>query len=313
MPVRRLLLVHAHPDDESITTGATMARYAADGAQVTLVTCTRGEQGEIIPPGLSHLTGGDDGSLGPYREAELAAAMKALGVADHRFLGERAARPQRFVDSGMALDHEGLVIPAPDPPHGAFVAASGDEDAQVEAEAEVLAEVLREVRPQVVVTYEPGGGYGHPDHVRAHVITMRAAEIAAVGGLSGAPAWLVPKLYWIVMPVSLARAALSQMARMPDRPPAWDPDGRLPSMVVPDDQVTTVIDARAHTAAKVAALRAKNASSSVTAICVLCALSNRLFQPIAGVEYFRLVRGSLAPPFDDSGRETDLFAGVSAE
>src|SRR6266496_1505880 len=97
---RRLLLVHAHPDDESIGTGATMARYAAEGAQVTLVTCTLGELGEIIPPSLSFLAEGDQrggGRLGQYRIGELNAACAELGVTDHRFLGG----PGRWRDSGM--------------------------------------------------------------------------------------------------------------------------------------------------------------------------------------------------------------------
>src|SRR6478752_5391726 len=97
LPARRLLLVHAHPDDESINNGATMARYAAEGALVTLVTCTLGEEGEVIPPGLAHLAPDRDGGLGPHRVAELAAAMKELGVTDHRFLGGSG----RFRDSGM--------------------------------------------------------------------------------------------------------------------------------------------------------------------------------------------------------------------
>ncbi len=94
---RRLLLVHAHPDDETIETGATMARYAAEGAHVTLVTCTLGELGEIIPPGLAHLSAEAGGGLGGYRIGELDAACAALGVTDHRFLGGAG----RFRDSGM--------------------------------------------------------------------------------------------------------------------------------------------------------------------------------------------------------------------
>ena len=96
-PARRLLLVHAHPDDESIGTGATMARYAAEGAQVTLVTCTLGELGEIIPPSLAHLAAETEDRLGEYRIGELDAACAELGVTDHRFLGG----PGRWRDSGM--------------------------------------------------------------------------------------------------------------------------------------------------------------------------------------------------------------------
>lgn len=97
LPARRLLLVHAHPDDESINNGATMARYAAEGALVTLVTCTLGEEGEVIPAELAHLAADRDDRLGAHRVGELAAAMKELGVTDHRFLGG----PGRFRDSGM--------------------------------------------------------------------------------------------------------------------------------------------------------------------------------------------------------------------
>ncbi len=298
---RRLLLVHAHPDDETITTGATMARYASQGAQVTLITCTRGEQGEIIPPTLSYLTTGPDGTLGPFRERELAAAMAALGVTDHRFLGAPA---KRFVDSGMALDHEGVVIPAPDPPVGAFAVADA------EAEAELLAEVIRSARPQVVVTYEPGGGYGHPDHVRAHLITMRAAELAAICGPAGETAWRVKKLYWIVMPRSLARESLARVAAQPQLRAGLDPDGRLPSMVVPDAQVTTAIDAQVHRAAKVEALRAHRTQIMVTGDDEYFGLSNGFFQPVLGSEFFHLVRGEPAGPFDHQGRETDIFAGI---
>src|SRR5882757_1289683 len=162
LPDRRLLLVHAHPDDESINNGATMARYAAEGAQVTLVTCTLGEEGEVIPPGLAHLAPDREGGLGPYRIGELAAAMKELGVTDHRFLGG----PGRYRDSGM-MGTEQNRRP------GAFWSADVDEAAGH------LVEVIREVRPQVLVTYDPDGGYGHPDHIQAHRVAMRAAELAA--------------------------------------------------------------------------------------------------------------------------------------
>ncbi|HEY8978265.1 MAG TPA: PIG-L family deacetylase, partial [Streptomyces sp.] len=94
LPSRRLLLVHAHPDDESINNGATMARYAADGVRVTLVTCTLGERGEVIPPELAHLSGP---ALGAHRRQELAEAMRALGVDDVRLLGGAG----RYGDSGM--------------------------------------------------------------------------------------------------------------------------------------------------------------------------------------------------------------------
>ena len=158
---RRLLLVHAHPDDESIYTGATMARYAAEGAQVTLVTCTLGELGEVIPPSLAHLADGDGARLGEYRIGELAAACAALGVTDHRFLGG----PGRWRDSGM------MGTPGNDDPRCFW-------RADVDQAARALLDVIGEVRPQVVVTYDANGAYGHPDHIQAHRVAWRACELA---------------------------------------------------------------------------------------------------------------------------------------
>ncbi|MFD5455340.1 N-acetyl-1-D-myo-inositol-2-amino-2-deoxy-alpha-D-glucopyranoside deacetylase, partial [Streptomyces olivaceus] len=162
LPGRRLLLVHAHPDDESINNGVTMARYAAEGTHVTLVTCTLGERGEVIPPELAHLSGA---ALGGHRRGELAEAMRALGVDDFRLLGG----PGRFSDSGM------MGLADNDDPGCLW-------QADVDAAAALLVDVIREVRPQVLVTYDPDGGYGHPDHIQAHRVAMRAVELAAEAG-----------------------------------------------------------------------------------------------------------------------------------
>ncbi len=162
---RRLLLVHAHPDDESIYTGATMAKYAAEGAQVTLVTCTLGELGEIIPPALAHLAAEQEDRLGPYRVGELAAACAALGVTDHRFLGGAG----RWRDSGM------MGTPGNDDPRCFW-------RADVDVAARALLDVIAEVRPQVLLSYDAAGAYGHPDHIQAHRVARRAFERAGPGG-----------------------------------------------------------------------------------------------------------------------------------
>jgi N-acetyl-1-D-myo-inositol-2-amino-2-deoxy-alpha-D-glucopyranoside deacetylase len=160
-PDRRLLLVHAHPDDESIYTGATMAKYAAEGARVTLVTCTLGELGEVIPPSLAYLAAAKEDGLGEYRIGELAAACAELGVTDHRFLGG----PGRWRDSGM-------------------MGTEGNDDprcfwrADVDQAARALLDVIAEVRPQVLLTYDAHGAYGHPDHIQAHRVAWRACELA---------------------------------------------------------------------------------------------------------------------------------------
>jgi N-acetyl-1-D-myo-inositol-2-amino-2-deoxy-alpha-D-glucopyranoside deacetylase len=164
---RRLLLMHAHPDDESIGTGATMARYAAEGARVTLVTCTLGELGEVIPPSLAHLAADAEDRLGEYRIGELDAACAELGVTDHRFLGG----PGRWRDSGM------MGTDANDDPR-CFWRADVDEAARA------LLAVIRDVRPQVLVTYDANGFYGHPDHIQAHRVACRAFGQAADLGLA---------------------------------------------------------------------------------------------------------------------------------
>ena len=313
---RRIVLVHAHPDDETINNGATMARYAAEGAHVTLVTCTRGEQGEVIPPELAHLE--NPQRLGDYRVGELASAMTALGVFDHRFLGDpvfpgrpapevRAAGAVVYADSGMAYDHDGGVIPSPNPPPGAFALADPEEP------AEQLAALLQELRPQVVVTYEPGGGYGHPDHVQAHLVTMRAVELAALRAQDESAGWSVPKLYWTVLPETLARESLRTLRQsLGEGHTVPDPEERLPSMVVPDSQVTTAIDATAYVGAKVEALRAHATQVAVSADGGAFALSNDITQPVLGLEFYRLVRGQPGGRLDDRGREVDLFGGTVA-
>ena len=159
---RRILLVHAHPDDETIGNGATMAKYAADGVHVTLVTCTLGEEGEIILDDHAHHAADQNDTLGAHRAIELADAMVALGVTDHRQLGE----PGKYRDSGM------IGTPDNDDPtcfwRADLLAASTD-----------LVAVIREVRPQVLVTYDDFGGYGHPDHIQAHRVAMYGAVLAA--------------------------------------------------------------------------------------------------------------------------------------
>ena len=164
---QRLLLVHAHPDDESIGTGATMARYAAEGVRVTLVTCTLGEHGEIIPPSLAHLAAESEDRLGEYRIGELAAACAELGVTDHRFLGA----PGRWRDSGM------MGTDANDDPRCFW-------RADVNQAADALLAVIRDIRPQVLVTYDANGFYGHPDHIQAHRVACRAFQQATDLGLA---------------------------------------------------------------------------------------------------------------------------------
>ncbi|MFD0358489.1 N-acetyl-1-D-myo-inositol-2-amino-2-deoxy-alpha-D-glucopyranoside deacetylase [Streptomyces sp. NPDC127110] len=296
LPARRLLLVHAHPDDESINNGVTMAKYAAEGAHVALVTCTLGEEGEVIPAELAHLAPDRDDTLGPFRVGELAAAMKELGVVDHRFLGGAG----RFRDSGM------MGAPQNARP-GSFWSADLDEAAGY------LVEVIRELRPQVLVTYDPDGGYGHPDHIQAHRVATRGAELAADAAFRpelGAP-HAVAKLYWNRVPASVVEEGFERLRAAGSSFPGLATPDDVPG-VVPDERITAEIgdegDATVLVAAKAAAMRAH-----VTQIAVdgpFFALSNDLGQPLFAREYYELAAGRSGAPAGE--RERDLFAGVEA-
>lgn len=264
---RSLLLVHAHPDDESIGTGATMARYAAEGARVTLVTCTLGEMGEIIPPDLRHLLPGE---LGQHRIGELERACAALGVADHRFLGGEG----RFRDSGM------MGLPDNDDPRCFW-------QANVDEAAGLLATVIEEVAADVIVTYDSNGFYGHPDHIQAHRVAWRAHE------LTGRKA----KFYATAMP----RSVLAEAVRLPEE--SWFARTTDLSAGVPDDQVTTEIDATKYLDAKIAAMRAHE--TQITVDGEFFALSNETGRRILATEYFTLLAGERGP---GDPRERDLFA-----
>ncbi|HEV7204580.1 MAG TPA: N-acetyl-1-D-myo-inositol-2-amino-2-deoxy-alpha-D-glucopyranoside deacetylase [Jatrophihabitans sp.] len=291
---RRLLLVHAHPDDESITTGATMAHYAASGAAVTLVTCTLGEEGEILPPELARLESAQADQLGGYRIGELSAAMAALGVRDHRFLGGAG----RFRDSGM------IGTPPNEHPR-AFWRAAGDEAVFADAVAELVA-VVREVRPHVVVTYDDNGDYGHPDHIMAHRVTTAAVAAAADPAHPGDEPWSVPKSYWTATPRSSLAAGFEAVRGRPELPFRAAGAEEL-SFGVADDVVTTTIDASAALPAKTAALEAHRTQLAVQD--GFFALTNLIGRVIDGVEHFRLVLGTLGEVGPD-GRERDLFAGI---
>ncbi|MGW2704435.1 N-acetyl-1-D-myo-inositol-2-amino-2-deoxy-alpha-D-glucopyranoside deacetylase [Streptomyces sp. NPDC001340] len=287
LPERRLLLVHAHPDDESINNGATMARYAAEGAHVTLVTCTLGERGEVIPPELRHLTGV---ALGAHRRGELSAALRELGVADLRLLGGAG----RYGDSGM------MGIPDNEDP-ACFWQADLDEAAGS------LVEVILEVRPQVLVAYDDNGGYGHPDHIQAHRVAMRAVELAAEQGHR------IEKVYWNRVPRSVAEAAFARLQdELPNLPFAKSASLADVPGVVDDERITTAIDGSAHGAAKAAAMRAHVTQIEVAE--PYFALSNELAQPLFTTEYYELVRGPAQPgemgAMGEMG-ETDLFAGIA--
>jgi N-acetyl-1-D-myo-inositol-2-amino-2-deoxy-alpha-D-glucopyranoside deacetylase len=291
---RRLLLVHAHPDDETINNGATMARYVSEGAAVTLLTCTLGEEGEILVPELEQLAADQADQLGGYRIWELRAAMEALGVTDVRFLGGAG----RFRDSGM------IGTPANEHPR-AFWNADLDE-----AVPHAVA-VVREVRPQVVVTYDENGGYGHPDHIQAHRVAMAAVDAAADPAYRPdlGDAWTTAKVYWCCVPRSVLQQGIDALAATGESFFEGVTDAGDIPFAVPDEEVTAVVDGRGFVSHKDAAMRAYPTQIMVDG--PFFALSNNLGQEVLGTEYYRLVRGERGPSGGGlHGWEDDLFAGL---
>ncbi|GAB07521.1 N-acetyl-1-D-myo-inositol-2-amino-2-deoxy-alpha-D-glucopyranoside deacetylase [Gordonia amarae] len=287
---RRLLLVHAHPDDETIMTGGTIAKYLAEGAQVLVVTFTLGEEGEVIGDEWAQLVadGGAD-QLGGFRIFELTTALAALSppgepgrVLRPRFLGGAG----HFRDSGMAGS------PSAEHPRALAQAPFGEPVA-------LLADILTEFAPQVVVTYDRDGTYGHPDHVMVHQVTAAALPIARERLGTDV------KVYESVTEHSALESGLAAASgRVPE---GWRPphDGELPRY--PDEVITAAVDVSSVYERKVAALAAHATQVTVAPSGTEYALSNNILTPIGAVEHFVQVDG---PRPDVPGRETDLFAGL---
>lgn len=281
----RLLLVHAHPDDETINNGVTMAKYVAQGFGVTLVTCTRGEEGEVLVPELEHLASSREDKLGPHREIELRDAMVALGVTDFRFLG---APTKQWRDSGMMGSE-------PNNRTDNFWNADIDEA------AEPLVTVILEIKPHVMVTYDEIGGYGHPDHIQAHRVAMRAAELARERG------WNIQKIYWNTIPRSIIEQGIEAMKGTGNQFFGVEKAEDFP-FAQPDELVTTVINGEEYVEKKMAAMRAHPTQIAVDG--PFFALSDNLGFKVWGLEFYRLVYGEPAGERNADGREIDLFAGV---
>jgi N-acetyl-1-D-myo-inositol-2-amino-2-deoxy-alpha-D-glucopyranoside deacetylase len=278
--------VHAHPDDETVGTGATIAHYAASGAKVTLVTCTLGEEGEIHVPALAQLEAAQADQLGGYRLVELERACAALGVTDHRFLGGAG----RYRDSGMmgttANEHTRC-----------FWRADLDEAAGY------LVEIMRETRPQVVVTYDPNGFYGHPDHIQAHRVAMRASELAAAEGFGPA------KIYWGAIPLSVLKVGFDAFADSTENPFADVATAEEMPFGTPDEDIAACIDGSDQHEKKLAAVRAH--ATQIPEDSWLFFIAGNFGKEFMGVEYYTLAHGTRGPGRAANGWEGDLFAGLS--
>ncbi|MCW2506100.1 MAG: N-acetyl-D-myo-inosityl-2-amino-2-deoxy-alpha-D-glucopyranoside deacetylase MshB [Actinomycetia bacterium] len=291
-PGRRLLLVHAHPDDEVIGTGATMARYAAEGAAVTLVTCTLGEEGEVLVPDLAMLAADQADQLGGYRIGELERSCAALGITDHRFLGGVG----RYRDSGMMGE------PSNDKPRAFW-------QADLREAAEQLVAVIRELRPQVLITYDANGFYGHPDHIQAHRVAMLGAELAADPSVlpdSGEP-WQIAKVYWTAIPKSALQQGIDHFAESENNPFGGVTSAEDLPFGSADKDITARIDSARFIEHKIAAMRAH--ATQIAADNWLFFLAGNADGSF-GSEHFTLVRGDRGPGSGEYDWETDLFAGL---
>ncbi len=288
-PAPRLLVILAHPDDESFGMGSTLTRYAAEGVEVHYVCATRGECGEVDP---ALLIGYD--SIGALREAELANAARELGLAAVHQLGYR--------DSGMTgaatNAHSQAFIQAP--------------LAQV---ARQLVAVIRTVRPQVVVTFNPYGGYGHPDHIHIHRATLAAfgaagdpqqyPELAA----DGLAAWEPDKLYFAVFSAAALRWVVRGMRAFGRDPRRFGTNGDVDLVAAIDraGRITTRLDNRAYAPHKERASACHR--SQIGGIAPLQRLPQRLRHYLLGIEAFTRIVPPLRPgtlPLED-----DLFAGIA--
>lgn len=302
MTDKHVLLVHAHPDDESINNGATMAKYVAEGIGVTLVTCTAGEMGEILVPEKEHMAHDRDDTLAHERKLEIEKAMAALGVTDHRWLGGFGT----YRDSGMQWHEDGHAIAADTIHENAFWHADLTEA------ADHLVAVIREVRPQVLVTYDQFGNYGHPDHIQAHRVATYAASLAAVPSYRQdlGEAHDIAKVYWCAMSESWMREGLRRLRESGDETTfeGMDPDGPLPPFVTSDENLGAVVDGTAYHDQKMRALAAH--ATQITTDGPFFALSNNAGTEAWGFEFYRIAKGTKAAPFNEQGLETDLFNGL---
>ncbi len=280
-----LLAVHAHPDDESLTMACTLAGAALAGVAVTLVTATLGEQGEVIGDELQGLVADRADQLGGYRLTELAAACRALGVQERLMLGGLGA----YRDSGMAGD------PSAGHPRAFIRAQRGGPDH--DRACGDLAEIIDRVRPQVLLTYDADGGYGHPDHVAVHQVVMGAIPRAR---------WRVRRVLAVIRPRTAAVAAFG--ALVPPLGYRYAGAGDVGSLA-DDDLVAVRVPADPTREQRRRALGAH-----ATQVELLpdgqFALSNRIAQPLAAAEYFRLLAGAPVPPRADGEPADDVFAGL---
>ncbi len=284
------MAVHAHPDDEVFGMGGTFARLSAEGVQTVLVTCTLGEVGEIVDPTLDEETKKDYATrLGEIRIVELQNSVAALGITELKLLG--------FRDSGM-IGTEDNQNPA------SFWQANFDEAVKR------LVKLIREFRPQVMATYGPFGGYGHPDHLQAHRVTVAAFDAAGDKRLypeMGLEAWQSQKLYWSSLPRSFFRRVSEEMRAQGIEGPWNNPEMETDEWGDPDSEVTTIYHAEDYVDQKMEAFRAHKTQIAPDNFMFVIPAERR--REGLGVEWYTLAKNKL-PDYQPAGEENDLFAGI---
>ena len=274
-----LLIVHAHPDDESISTGGILAKYSADGVRTALTYCTRGEAGDILNPEFVWPEPGM--SITDIRALELEKALGVLGVQSVFFLGYR--------DSGMAG--------TPENNHPEAFARADEQEASAR-----LVEIIRQVRPHVIVTYNEKGTYLHPDHIMANRVTLRAFKASgerSYHGNDGLEPWQPSKLYYTAIPLERIRRMYDTIVESGEEP-GFDPE----VLGTPEEKISAVIDVRKFLSRKLAALNCHQSQMNPNSI--FRRMPEKLRKEAMGYEHFECVHGcSLS-----NGRESDLFEGL---
>lgn len=283
-----LMIVHAHPDDECISTGGVIPRYSAEGVRVVLVIATRGEEGEIVLPELDIPT--VRAQFGRYRTAELEQSAIILGVSNLEILGYR--------DSGMvnteSNNHsESFHMADPDEATGRLV------------------KLVRHYKPQVLISYNEVGGYGHPDHIACHKATVAAFDAAGDASryADAGAAWTPQKLYYTNSPRKPVMAAWKRMQEMGIPSPLDNPQFDISRFTVPDEQVTTRIEIGDYLPNKIAALRVHR--SQIQPDRFMLAVPQDMHREFFGYEYFSRVGSRVDLPTPAEGEyEDDFFAGL---
>jgi N-acetyl-1-D-myo-inositol-2-amino-2-deoxy-alpha-D-glucopyranoside deacetylase len=281
-----LMIVHAHPDDEVIGSGGTLAHYSDAGINTVLVTATLGEEGEIVVSDMD--TPENHARLAEIRLEELRKATEILGIKHQEFLGYR--------DSGM--------VGTPSNEHPACF-----HQADLAEATGRLVRLVRAYRPQVLVSYNAVGGYGHPDHIACHKVTLAAFDAAADPARypDAGPTWTPLKLYEMSFPREPAQQGWEQMRERGLKTPLDNPDFDITRFTVPLAQITTAIDVSAYMQRKRAALMEHRTQIAVDGS--FFDMPEDMARQWFGVEYFTLLQSRVPLPAHE-GYERDLFAGI---